>query len=173
MDTLKNAKNAQRLGEMVVELNDIIEQTFYLEQKVYEWNQKVEGNKKRILKSLGKRSRLDVKVDEDLSFIVSKSVQPLIEFYKDQLSQNLDKPLYKKAVKKTHVVNDINGLIKMLKEYEVNPKEFKKFISTEEQVNKEAIEEMIEMGDLQIEDLHGCYKAEFNESIHIKRIKNK
>lgn len=156
---------------MVEGFNDIVEQTFYFEQKVYEWSKKVRDNKILISKSMGRKNRLDVRIDNDLSFGVIKEKDTKIDFYSDQLKQNLDKKRYSEVVNKVLTIDDLSGLIKMLKKYGVPPKEFKKFISSEDYVDLEKIERLIEIGELEIKDLQGCYKAEFNEEIKIRKNK--
>ena len=156
---------------MVEGFNDIVEQTFYFEQKVYEWSKKVRDNKILISKSMGRKNRLDVRIDNDLSFGVIKEKDTKIDFYSDQLKQNLDKKRYSEVVNKVLTIDDLSGLIKMLKKYGVPPKEFKKFISSEDYVDLEKIERLIEIGELEIKDLQGCYKAEFDEEIKIRKNK--
>jgi len=171
MGALTNHKATQKLGKMVEGFNDIVEQTFYFEQKVYEWSKKVRDNKILISKSMGRKNRLDVRIDNDLSFGVIKEKDTKIDFYSDQLKQNLDKKRYSEVVNKVLTIDDLSGLIKMLKKYGVPPKEFKKFISSEDYVDLEKIERLIEIGELEIKDLQGCYKAEFNEEIKIRKNK--
>lgn len=156
---------------MVEGFNDIVEQTFYFEQKVYEWSKKVRDNKVLISKSMGRKNRLDVRIDDDLSFGVIKEKDTKIDFYSDQLRQNLDKKRYSEVVNKSITIDDLSGLIKMLKKYGVPPNEFKKFISSEDYVDLEKIERLIEIGELEIKDLQGCYRAEFNEEIKIRKNK--
>ena len=171
MGALTDHKATQKLGKMVEGFNDIVEQTFYFEQKVYEWSKKVRDNKILISKSMGRKNRLDVRIDNDLSFGVIKEKDTKIDFYSDQLKQNLDKKRYSEVVNKVLTIDDLSGLIKMLKKYGVPPKEFKKFISSEDYVDLEKIERLIEIGELEIKDLQGCYKAEFNEEIKIRKNK--
>lgn len=157
------------LVESIATLNDIIEQTFYLEQKVYEWSKKVEKNKAKISEALGSRQRLSIRVDDNLSFDVVKKVDTQISFYEDQLKKSLDSETFLKVVDKRVVVTDFDGLIKFLRKNKVKPKEFKKFIETENTVNSESIDELLELGEIEIKDLHGCFKADFKDEIKVKK----
>lgn len=154
----------------ILETNDIVEQTYYLEQKIYEYTKTVNSNKAKISKSMGKRNNLNIKVDNDTEFFVTKNVKPEIEFFPEQLKKNLDKETYKKVSNKTVYVNDLKGLIKMLKSYGVSPKEFKKFISTSEEISKEEISRLIDIDEIGVEDILGCYDVKFNEEIRVKKL---
>ena len=59
--------------------------------------------------------------------------------------------------KEYHVV-DMPGLAKYLKSCGVNPKKFKQYISVEEKVNQQAINELSEIGDITAQDIEGCYE---------------
>lgn len=172
MNTL-GTKNKTKLAERAAEVNDIVEQTFYFEQKVFEWSKKVEHNKNLISKAIGRSNKLQVTIDEDLKFIAERRTEPKIEFFKEQLANSLSKSNYKKATSKIITIHDLSGLVKMLKEYGVPQKDFKRFIKSDTRINEAAISNLIELGEIELEDLQGCYKAEQNESIHVKRIISK
>ena len=172
MNTL-GLKNKTKLAERATEVNDIVEQTFYFEQKVFEWSKKVESNKSLISKAIGRSNKVHVVIDEGLKFIAERRTEPKIEFFKEQLANSLSKSNYKKATDKIITIHDLSGLVKMLKEYGVPQKDFKRFIKQEIRVNENEINNLIELGEIELEDLQGCYKAEQNESIHIKRILSK
>jgi hypothetical protein len=165
------SQQATKLKEMVNDLNDIIEQTYYLEQKIYEWSQTVEKNKEKISKSMGRNTKMSARVDEQTLFSVSKKIDTSIEFFSDALSQKLDKKMFNRVTNKTMTIENINGLVKMLKSYGVDPKEFKNYIKTTRHVDIEEVERLIDLGEIQIEDLQGCFKAEFSEEIKVRKSK--
>lgn len=170
MSHLENPKNKENLKSMFSELNDTVEQTFYLEQKIKEWQKIVDANKAKISKAIGNKKRINVRVDKYLGFEVLKDVNPSISFYADQLRSNLDKGIYDRTVNRTIVVSDLEGLKKLLKSNGIKPKEFKNYIKTVDEVSAEKIESLIDLGELEIKDLQGCYTAEFNEDIRVKRL---
>ena len=59
-------------------------------------------------------------------------------------------------IEKRYIVNNMQGLVKLLKEAGVNPKQFKKFITVEEKVNQKKINELSEIGEIDKEDIKGC-----------------
>ena len=120
---------------------------------------------------MGKRNHLDVRVDEQLQFSVSKKVDTKLEFFEDQLTAKLDKKLLKRIVNKKIEIDDLEGLVKFLKSYGVSPKEFKQYIKSSKEIDMDEIDRLVEIGDIQIEDLQGCYKVEFDEEIRVKKTK--
>jgi hypothetical protein len=160
-----------RLKEMVASLNDVIEQTYYFEQKVYEWSNKVKNNKNLINKSMGRNDKVDVVIDDQASFRATKVIKTHIDFFPDKLKESLSKELFERVNDKIVTVQNLDGLIKMLKEYGVPPKRFKDFITVKNEVSVEKIDNLIEMGEINIDNIQGCYKVEFEEDIKVTKTK--
>lgn len=171
MNAAVKGRRKAGLEQALSEVNDIVEQTYYLEQKVYEFTKTIEANKKKISKTLGRRNNLSVKVDNYTEFFVSKRVKPNVEFHTSQLKKSLSKETYKQVVDKEVKVTDINNLIKLLKEYDVPPREFKKYIETTDHAVNEEISRLIDIGDIEIDDIQGCYDVTFDEEIRVSKIK--
>lgn len=72
----------------------------------------------------------------------------------------IGKPNAKVVVSKQYSVNDMNGLIELLKEYGVDPKRFKKYISVGYTVDEKKLEQLYDTGIVKLEDLKGCYTVE-------------
>lgn len=70
----------------------------------------------------------------------------------EKLKQNISKQLYKEVVNKTYKVNDMDGLIKYLKQCGVDAKKFKKFIDVEESMDEAELDRMYETGKISKED---------------------
>lgn len=164
-------KALNKAAEEIATLNDIIEQTFYLEQKIHEWKQKVESNKKYISKALGRKNSLDARIDENTSFNVQKKIDTKLHFFYEQLQKTLDKKTYNKVINKTVTIDDVNALIKTLKWYGVPPKEFKTYITVHHEVDIEKVDSLIEIGEISIDEIQGCYSVEFNEDIRVRKTK--
>lgn len=87
-----------------------------------------------------------------------KHVTPTkIEWYCDKLREKLDADIAKQIIDKTYTINDIDGLAKYLKKCGVSYKQFRKFISITEKANEAQIKQLNEIGEIQDEDLRGCY----------------
>lgn len=163
--------STEKLVDEISQANDLVEQTFYLEQKVFEYTRKVNKNKERISRFMGRRNNLNVKVDERTEFFATKKVEPNIQFFPDKLKKKLDKNKYKDVVDKTITVDDYNALVRFLKTYKVPPKEFKKYLSVCDNVDNEKLSHLIDVGEIGIDDIQGCYNVEFEEEIRVKKIK--
>lgn len=75
----------------------------------------------------------------------------------EKIEEKFDKEFCNEVINKTYIVNNIDGLVKLLKQNNVNPNQFKKFIEVEKTVSKEKLEQLFEIGDLSLEQLAGCY----------------
>lgn len=158
-----------KVSEKVVEFNDIVEQTYYFEQSAYELNKKIEKNKAYLLNNFGKNRRVDVRVDSKTAFTAMRETHTDIEIYREQLRKTLTKEQYGKVVDKTVTITNLSGLISMLKGYGVPPKHFKEFIKSTEEVNMEKLDQLMEIGEISMEHLQGCYKADFKEDVKIRK----
>lgn len=81
-----------------------------------------------------------------------------------KLSKKVSKEILNEVVDKKYSINDMDGLIAYLKSCGVNPKEFKKFINVEKSVNNKKIDELGQLGEIDIEQLSGCYELQANFS---------
>jgi type 1 glutamine amidotransferase len=160
-----------KLKEQIANLNDVIEQTYYFEQKVFEWGNKVKVNKEKISKAMGNNKKLEVVVDEETAFKAVKTINTEVDFIPEKLKESLNKETFAKVVDKTVTINNLDGLIGMLKDYGVPPKRFKEFIKVKNDVSIEKIDNLIEMGEIEIEQIQGCYKVVFDEIIKVSKTK--
>lgn len=76
-------------------------------------------------------------------------------------------------IDKTYVINDMQGLIRLLKRHCVNPKEFKRYINVTSSVNEKKLDSLYQTGLVTLDDLEGCYTVKKRKaywSIKIKSI---
>ena len=91
----------------------------------------------------------------------------------DKLKSRLSKKQYNSVVEKEYTVNDMSGLVSYLKECNVDPKKFKKFIDVSEELNDEKINNLYEMGEVDLGELKGCYEIEYGDPyIRLTELKN-
>lgn len=83
-----------------------------------------------------------------------------INFDVDSIEEMLGSKLSKSIVEKSYSVSDFKGLIKYLKECGVDPKEFKKYLTTTKIVNEKVLNKLFETGVVSLKDLEGCYTIE-------------
>lgn len=137
---------------------------YRLEQKFKFVKQEYENQKKKL--SLGIRnymfskdySQLDFKSREFGCVHVSNIIRKSIIWDVDKLKKTLDKDLASQIIGKKYIINDMCGLVNLLKKAGVNPKEFKRFIIVEEKVNQQKMNELSEVGKISKEDIDGCYE---------------
>jgi len=106
-----------------------------------------------------------VKVDD---IVASKRERVDIQYFPDKLRESLTKKAFNKVTNRTYIIKDIDGLIEILKEAEISPRDFKKYIEPQITVNKEAIKQLFETGDITKEDLDGCYSAKIVKYIDLR-----
>ena len=81
----------------------------------------------------------------------------------EKLKQRISKEIYKKFIVKTYTVNDMQGLIKYLKQCGVDAKKFKKFIDITEAVDNDTLNNLSELGVIKTKDVKGCYELQLGE----------
>lgn len=154
---------------------------YRLEQKFKVAKQQYEDQKKKL--SLNVRnymfskdySQLDFKSREFGKVHVSNVIRKSIIWDVEKLKNKLDKDLTDQFVEKKYIVNNMPGLVKLLKEAGVNPKQFKKFITVEEKVNQQKMNELSEIGEIDKEDIKGCYELKEADGylrISVKELEN-
>lgn len=168
---MENKNKLVNMQNEMSEINEIAEQTYYLEQKVWEWNQTISKNKEKLSKKLGKKSNFVSRVDDDTKFSITKEIKANIKFYVEKLAKKLDKERYKRVVDRTVVVKNLDGLIKLLKKNGISPKDFKTFIEVIDEPNSESIDGLIETEELTIDELVGCYEVKFDEKVSVRKTK--
>lgn len=80
-------------------------------------------------------------------------------WFLDKLKKKLNKEIYKDVVKKTYIVNDMQGLVKYLKSCGVDAKKFKKFINVSEEANETKLDYLYDTGKINKKDIAGCYEV--------------
>lgn len=154
---------------------------YRLEQKFKIVKEQYEDQKKKL--SLGIRnymyskdySQLDFKSREFGKVHVTHIIRKSIVWNVEKLRKSLDKDLADQVIEKKYIVNNMPGLIKLLKKSGVSPKQFKEFITVEEKVNQQKMNELSEIGEIDREDIEGCYElkeADGYLKINVKELEN-
>ena len=153
-------------------LKQLIKDTKSLEEKIDSLTKIYNAGREKIQNEFDEQNLKEIEVesdDFDDKVIVAKKVEKaLIEYYADKLKEKLDSEVLNEIIIKTYMINDINGLISLLKNAGVNPQEFKKYVDVSQIVNKEAIKRLYSVGDITKEDIKGCYDAKIVKSISLK-----
>lgn len=138
--------------------------------KLYEKNYKEEKEQlQNIIKGYTDKNKIDefgVKTKEGF-FKIRPVINKKITWDIDKLSNKLDKEILDEVIIKQYSINDFDGLISYLKKCGVNPKKFKQFINVEKKVDNKKIDELGQFGEIDIEDLSGCFEIQATFS-HVK-----
>jgi hypothetical protein len=98
--------------------------------------------------------------DESDSFWkLTRSTPVKVEFDVDALQKKLGKKLFSQVVSTTATIDDLSGLIAYLKQFGVDPKVFKSFITVHKDVDKAALDQLEALGQIDKEDLVGTFEA--------------
>lgn len=97
-----------------------------------------------------------------------KKIKPIITrkitWDVEKLKSKINPKVFNEVVKKKYTINDMDDLIPYLKSCGVDPKKFKKFIDTECIVDNKKIDELGQLGEIDMEQLSGCYELQANFS---------
>lgn len=104
------------------------------------------------------------KAKQTVFFNIKKVIRTSVTFHADKLKESLSKEIQKRVISKSYTVNNMDGLVAMLKEYGVNPKEFKKFIDVRESVNVQELERLEAIGKIDKEEIEGCYTVSISST---------
>ena len=76
-----------------------------------------------------------------------------------------------KFIEKRYEITDWEALTKVLKSAKIKPEQIKQFIHVEKTVNQQKLNSLYEKGEINIEELSGCYSCVVNKSVAF-RLKN-
>lgn len=93
------------------------------------------------------------------SWKLTKSVPVKVIFDPVKLLKKLGKKLASRVVVTTATIDDYSGLVKYLKSCGVDSKVFKSFVTLHKEVDKDAIEQLEAIGEIDKEDLAGTFEA--------------
>lgn len=88
--------------------------------------------------------------------ICQRISQVEIKFDTNKLKKVLTKKQQKYVVRKHYKVNNWPGLLNLLKESGVEWKEFLKYVDVSEDVDEKALEKLVELGEVDIDEIKDC-----------------
>lgn len=149
-----------------------------LEKQIIELQDDYNTSKIKLQKYFDKYNVDELIVDNDLSknstSLVAKKIERVYADYDTkQLKKNLDKELFNEATIKDYKINNMYGLVKLLKKAGIKPKEFKPFIDVSIELNKAKIKQLFTVGDITEKDLKGCIESKIVKFVQIKEVSNK
>ena len=157
---LSNNKQDQKIKNISFEL-------FKLNQKFQEAKQNYEKEKSRLQGEIFKyTSKKGIQgfgfQDGEKGYKFTTVQTKKLIFDIDKLKKRLNKEIISEVIKKKYTITDMDKLIKYLKSCGVDPKKFKTFVEIQEEVDEKKINELSEFGEINMEDLDGCYEVKLN-----------
>lgn len=169
----KQILSKEKAQELVVKLNDLNKNFKEVENKFKEETSKIKNQLKDYFsleninsnKFLYKAGKYKNNPTGFSAILVSPTK---IIFDADKLEKKLKSKLGKDKlsliISKKFIIDDFDGLIEYLKTCGVDAKKFKEFISVEKTVNNKKIDELSKIGEIDEEDVSGCYQVKTSES---------
>jgi hypothetical protein len=144
-----------------------LKQKFYSEMDQY-FVDKVENEKIVNTIYLDKNEK-DEYVKTPKNILVKKIQRVKLKFNVKKLKSKLGKEISKKVIKKSYSITDMESLIKYLKSCNVDPEIFKSFISVQETVNENKLDELEIRGKISKDQIKGCYSIEAGQPYYTIR----
>lgn len=127
----------------------------------------VRTNKLKIVGEYFEQNKLDkgitFEMPSELSDIQAKTVtitkaqRVSVNFIVDKLKKSLGNKMASNVITKRYEIIDMFGLVKYLKQCNVNPDIFKSFLNVTETVDVKELERLEEIGKISNDELDGCY----------------
>lgn len=136
------------------------------QQEFNEHKRRFEETKKRCFEQMDKcfedseDKKFECVSKSGRTMIINKVEPTKIVWNVKTLEKRLPKSIIKKVLVKNYSITNMQGLMEYLKSCGVDPKEFKKYISVDKQVDNKQFEQLNALGEVNINDLDGCYTVE-------------
>lgn len=99
----------------------------------------------------------------DSDVTVSKVQRVAIVFDAEKLSRRLQKKIASKVIKKKYEIADYEGFVEYMKKVGAKPCDVKKFLNVTKEVDKEALDQLEAIGEIDEDMIDGCYEAKVSE----------
>lgn len=100
---------------------------------------------------------------KDELFVVKRRCRTYIKWNFQKLAENLGNKLFRQVVNKKYIINNMSGLIEYLKDCNVDPNVFKKYIDVEYSLNEAELDNLELLGKVKSEQLEGCFNLSFSK----------
>lgn len=115
----------------------------------------------------------DCYMNEGSTIAVTRIQPKTIKFNTEKLEKKLGKKLSRNVIKKTYIIDDIESLVRYLKSCGVEAKIFKSFISVESKVDQNALNNLYDLGKIDLNDIKDCYTVKAKEPYFTVKMKKK
>lgn len=156
-------------------VKDLIRNCYIIQKEMEKLTKTLNSNKVKIQSYFDEKKLKKLEIEpesaEGVKLVAQKEERCYIDYNVDAMQEKFDKELFNSLIVKDYEIIDIDGMISLLREAGVKPKDFKKLIRTIITLDTEALKQAFSLGDITKEDLEGCYTANIIKSIKIKEVK--
>ena len=146
----------KKLEALIIALNDLNEENktanerYKNQKKTYEAKIQKEFEKAKVEDN-------SYSFERDDEILKATLVQPKkVTFNIEKLEERLDNEILNSIVKKQYRILDYPEMVEYLKSLGAKPKDFKKFICCEKEVDQKKIDELGDLGKISEEDIQDC-----------------
>ena len=155
-----------------MDVKALIKHTHLLEQEITHLTEVMKENKEKIQAFFDNCMTKTITVEpadkDDITVVARKVERVYVEYNVPMLKEKLSKASYDTVTVSMYTVAPIYDVKMLMKKYGVPAKEFLKYVTVTTAVNKEAMKQMFEVGDITKEMLEGCYSVKVVKSVQIK-----
>lgn len=155
---------------MATKIEKLVVKAFRLKQQIKDAEAEYEGVRQQIQQFFDEKLASDEN-EIIVGDIVARKVEKVnVTYFPDKLHEKLPRKLFKKVTSRKYIVKpeNLQDLIELLKRAGVKANEFKQYINPEVTVDREALKNLYELGEISKKDLDGCYNAKLIKYIDVK-----
>lgn len=153
---------------------------YYMQQRKKQWDEQFEQAKKMFYQYMDEHNVEEDKFagefhNDRVVLNVKKIQKKVIIWNTNKLFKKLSKKkkARDKVIQKKYFIFDMEGLVKYLKECNVDPKIFKSFLEVDMSVNENALNNLHDLGEISKKDISGCYEVKkYNPYWTVRRQEN-
>ena len=161
-NTFVSKKQKAKISKLISDL-DSLNESFKTEKELYEAKKQTLQSEIKEYTDKNNWDKINIDIG-NFNYQATPVINKKITWDLDKLSEKLDKKLLNEITDKEYSINDFDGLVEYLKSCGVDPKKFKEFINVNKTVNSKKIDELGQLGEINIESLSGCYELQANFS---------
>lgn len=149
-----------------MKIKELIKLAWDLKQSIQNNTHEYNDIRNDILKYLRKSTTKAVSINNITAKVVEKNT---VIYYEDMLEKTLPRDKFDKVVSKRYNINNIKDFVKLLQAHGITKKQFKKYVDVEMEVDKKKIDKLVDLGEISMEELEGCYLVSTIEYVDLRK----
>lgn len=159
-----------------MKLSQVLVKTFHLSKQIERLQTKYQEGIDKIQSCFDDKnlSEFSVRIDSENSFpsilTAKKSERMYINYSVTNLKKLLPKPLLKLVLRRTGLIDDIQGFVSLMKEYNVPKDAWKGLVHIVCDVDKKEMEQQYAIGSINLQELkdNNCFTVKISKSIRFQ-----